>query len=65
MLTHKYLFFKPSNLADSYLLGVKHVQAELDNLRMKKLDKTKTDDYKSGWNDCIIALSKRIKVEKK
>ena len=60
MRTHFDLFCVPCDIAGGYLEGVKDVRREMEKLVNKKAK----NDYERGWNACIIALSKNIKIEK-
>ncbi len=60
MRTHKDLFCVPCDIAGGYLDGVKDVRGEMEKLVIKEAK----NDYEKGWNACIIALSKNIKIKK-
>lgn len=57
------LFLGPTGLAIAYEQAVKDVYAELNKLIIKKGDKQHNIDYNRGWNDCIRAVSKNIKIQ--
>jgi len=55
------LFMIPCNCASSYEAGVDDVKKEMETLIIKKGDGN--DEFRKGWNGCLIALSKKIKIE--
>ena len=63
MRTKVELFLGPNGLAIAYEQAVKDVYSELNKLVIKKGSKEHSIDYNRGWNDCIRAVSKNIKIQ--
>lgn len=55
------LFKIPCDCAGSYEAGVNDVRKEMETLILKKGENT--EEFRRGWNGCLIALSKKIKIE--
>ena len=55
------LFKIPCNCASNYEAGVNDVRKEMEVLVIKKGNAN--DEFRKGWNSCLIALSKNIRIE--
>ena len=64
MKTQWELFCGPSGLAISYEEAVKDVRRELDSLVLKTAPEGRSEEFKQGWNAALVALSKKIRIEK-
>lgn len=64
MRTHWDLFCMPGNVGSAYCTAVEDVRQEMEKLVLKHTPKDRTDDWKAGWNAALVALSKKIRIEK-
>lgn len=61
MLSKKELFHSPSGEAIYYQKAISDVREQMKSLLLKQTDPY-PEEYKKAWNQCLIELSKKIKL---